>query len=143
MTEQTVRMMAKEFAGAYFDSSKRSKEFREGKQTVKVSKWMTLVDPQGKKIRREVIFNVPFCVAFKTAEEYAASAWPHWVDYARQKLAEMLAKPDGVVHPHLKERIAAALIDDRERQLKQGGKRLRQLQGAEGENRNRGISRQG
>lgn len=126
MTEQTIRSMAKEFAGAYYERSERTPEFRSGTMTTRCFKAMRV--KVGKvTVLKEVEFNVPFRVAFPNVKAYVASAWPHWVDYAREKLSEMLAMSDERVSPRRKEQIFDALLEDRERQLKQGAKQLRQL----------------
>lgn len=128
MTEQTIRHMAKEFAGAWYESNTRSKEFRDG--TMKTKVYRTLRVKVGNTwVHKEVEFNIPFRVAFPRVEDYVKSAWPHWVEYAREKLTEMLFMPDAKVSPLMKERIYDALVDDRERQLKGQGKHLRQLRG--------------
>lgn len=126
MTEQTIRAMAKEFAGAYYERSERTKEFRDGRMKTKCFKAMRVM-VGNVVVLKEVEFMVPFRVAFPDAKAYVASAWPHWVDYAREKLSEMLAMSDERVSPRRKEQIFDALLEDRERQLKQGAMTLRQL----------------
>lgn len=126
MTEMTIRSMAKEFAGAWYERNERTQEFRAGLMKTKCYKTMRVT--VGKiTVLKEVEFEVPFRVAFPNVKAYVASAWPHWVDYAREKLSEMLAMSDERVSQRRKEQIFDALIEDRERQLKQGGKQLRQL----------------
>lgn len=80
MTERTVRHLAKEFAGAYYDSNDRSSRFR-------------------KENPRQIA--------------YTNKMWPHFVDIARQHMVKMLI--DKSVKPHIKEAIAAALIEENEK----------------------------
>lgn len=128
MTEQTIRAMAKEFAGSYYESVHRTKDFREGTMLTKAVKAMH-VKIGGVTVVKEVEFNIPFRVAFPNVKAYVKSAWPHWVEHAREKLSEMLGMPDERVSPLMKERIFAAILEDRERQLRQGAKSLRQIKG--------------
>jgi len=138
MTEQTIRHTAKEFAGTWYESNSRSEEFRNGTMRTKV--YRTLRVKVGNTwVEKEVEFLVPMRVAFPNVEAYVKSAWPHWVDYAREKLAEMLGMPDAKVSPIMKERIFAALVEDRERQLKGAGKHVRQLRGPDEECRGFGF----
>lgn len=126
MTEHTIRAMAKEFAGAWYERNERTREFRAGLMKTKCFKTMRVT--VGKiTVLKEVEFEVPFRVAFPNVKAYVASAWPHWVDYAREKLTEMLTMSDERVPARRKEQIFDALIEDRERQLKHGAKQLRQL----------------
>lgn len=128
MTEQTIRAMAKEFAGAYYESAKRSETFRNGAMLTKAVKAMR-VKVGNVTVLKEVEFNIPFRVAFPNAKAYVVAAWPHWVQEAREKLSEMLGMPDERVSPLLKERIFAALVEDRERQMRGQARSLRQVKG--------------
>lgn len=128
MTEQTIRAMAKEFSGKYYESIHRTAAFREGKMLTKAVKAIH-VKIGGITVVKEVEFNIPFRVAYPNVKAYVKSAWPHWVDHAREKLSEMLGMPDERISPLMKERIFAAILEDRENQLRHGAKRLRQIKG--------------
>lgn len=65
-----------------------------------------------------------FRQTFPSAQKYVAAYWPYFVSAARHVMAHMLGRSD--VHQNLKDAMADSLIDDRERQLKSGGRRLRQ-----------------
>jgi hypothetical protein len=126
VTERTIRSLAKEFAGAWYEQNERSETFRNGTQTVPVVRCMRV--KVGKvTVLKEVEFRVPFRVAFPNADAYVEAYWPHWVEHARAKLAEMLGMPDEKISPQRKEQIFAALIEDREREQRQGGNKLRQV----------------
>lgn len=120
MTERTIRNMAKEFAGAWYEKESRSERFRRGEDKVNA---FTIV--QTATGPREVVVNVPFRVAFPNAQAYVNAAWPHWVEYARTKMAEMLA-PHSTTTERIKHCIADALIEENEKALKHGSKQLLQ-----------------
>lgn len=80
MTERTVRHLAKEFCGAYYDSHERTARFR-------------------RENPNQLI--------------YTNRMWPHFVDIARRKMVQMLT--DNSVKPHIKDAIAAALIEENEK----------------------------
>lgn len=126
MTERTIRSLAKELAGTWYEKNERSDAFRNGTQTVPVVRAMR-VKVGNITVLKDVEFRVPFCVAFPNADAYVEAYWPHWVEFAREKLSEMLGMSDSKVSAVRKEQIFAALIEDRERELKQGGKKLRQV----------------
>ena len=113
MTERTIRMMAKEFAGEFYEQSSRSERFRRGEDLVMVTAVV-----QTEAGPREIAKRIPFKQAFPNAKAYVAASWPHWVAYAREKMVEMLAMSDERVPSVMKERIAAAIIEDREKQIK-------------------------
>lgn len=124
MTEQTIRIMAKELAGKFYEQ-KRSGHFRDPNSLTR-AKRMTR-DPQT-GIRKEVTVVLPFSQAYPTAQSYVNAWWPFFVEAARKALTAMLAQPDARIHPHMKERIFDALIEDREREVHNGAKRLHQRQ---------------
>jgi hypothetical protein len=53
---------------------------------------------------------------------YDTPGWLHWYKGAREQLTEMLSMPQ--VHQNLKDAIYAALLEDREKELKQTDPRL-------------------
>lgn len=89
MTNFTIQHMAKEFAGEFYESRKRSPTFR---------------------------------ARYPNPKVYTAQCWPLWVPAARHVMVKMLTQPH--VHQHLKDGIFEALLDDRERQLRDGAKKL-------------------
>ena len=120
MTERTIRNLAKELAGIFYES-RRTPEFRNGEQLVTV---YHDVNVAGKMM--EVPAKIPFKVAYPTIQHYIRAWWPHFIEPARKMLVAMLAMPDSRVSPLMKERISNALIEDREKELKYGGKYLYQ-----------------
>jgi hypothetical protein len=123
VTERTIRMLAKQMAGAFYEGS-RSGRFREGEDLVDVFfVKQTGIGPV------ECSKKVPLREAFPNAKAYVEGYWPHWYDAARLALVNMLAAPDGRITPHMKDGIADALIEDREKQLKNplDSKYLRQV----------------
>lgn len=91
--EPTIKAMAEELAGKFYEESARSNRFRKAFPTWEHYKkgWQVVADGAVKKI---------------------PPGWMHHVKLARRLLAEMLRKPGAAVHPEMKERIAAALIAD-------------------------------
>ena len=98
MTERTVRSMAKELAGAFYEDN-RSPGFRAAFPTF--THYM-----RGQWVQSDGSIK-----AYRPG-------WLHHVDQARKILALMLGKPDAQVSPVMKERIFDALIEDRDRQFK-------------------------
>lgn len=99
MTEATIRTLAIKYANTYYDMNQRSEKFRKA-----YPKPLNYV--QG-------IMHLP-----DGSRTQGKPAWLHFVNLARSTLVEMLAKPDEVVSPTLKEKIMDALVEDREKQLK-------------------------
>lgn len=95
MVEQTIRNMAKELAGAFYEDN-RSPGFRQTFPTLKA-----YMRGQWHKPTGEIFITKP--------------GWIYHVDLAIKVLGTMLGKPDAVVSPHMKETIAAALIDNHNR----------------------------
>lgn len=95
MTEQTIRNMAKELAGAFYEDN-RSAGFRATFPTLKA-----YMRGQWHKSDGEIFITKP--------------GWVYHVDLAIKVLGTMLGKPDSVVSPVMKERIATALIDNHSR----------------------------
>ena len=137
MTERTIRSMAKELAGTFYDVVRSAENADEKVQITKRGRILLQVDPK------------LFAKTFPTVKDYLAGrrhgrierlldgtvrhiddgsvtddtpGWMHWYDQARQQLVAMLNDP--TVAPALKEGILAAVIEDREKQLKQTDPRL-------------------
>ena len=119
MTERTIRSLAKELAGAFYDN-RRSESFREGAKLVNA--FRVDRDPQT-GLEREVKVKIPFHVAYPNARSYIAAWWPFYVQLARQQLVAMLTMSDARISAHMKECIASALIEDRENEMRNGGGR--------------------
>ena len=91
MVDRTIRSMAKELAGAFYEDN-RTPGFRRTFPTLKAymrGQW----HKDG-----EIFITKP--------------GWVYHVDLAIKVLATMLGKPDSVVNPAMKERISQALIDN-------------------------------
>lgn len=98
MTERTVRSMAKELAGVYYDQE-RTPGFRKAFPTLKAYMRGQWHQPDG-SIR-----------AYRPG-------WQHHVELARKMMATMLGMSDSVVHLNVKNAIFEGLIEDRNRQFK-------------------------
>lgn len=97
MTEQTVRSVAKEIAGAFYEESLRTPGFRQAFPTLQHYMRGQWVQPDGSiKLYRP--------------------GWLHFVDTARKRMAQMLSERG--TSEYLKYRIFDALIEDRNRQFK-------------------------
>lgn len=107
---QTVRMMAKELAGKFYEGE-RSQGFRKAFPTFRHYMRGQWVQADG-----SIKLDKP--------------GWLHHVALARKMLAAMLGKSN--VHDNLKWPIYQAIIDDRERSLRPSAKKLHQV-GFEGE----------
>jgi hypothetical protein len=128
MTERTIKSMAIELAGEFYEG-KRSGRFRSMDELTTARRVMRR--PQDGALI-EVKIRIPFRRAYPTAHSYAVAHWPLFYESARQCLVTMLALPDAKVPPHLKEAIFAAIKEDREKQNRYGGRELfqvRELQG--------------
>lgn len=106
MTEKTVRSMAKELAGTFYEEN-RSAGFRKAFPTFKHYMRGQWVQADG------------------SIKNYRPG-WLHHVALARKLLAAMLGKPDAVVSQTMKDRIFNALIEDREREVGRKAKNLHQ-----------------
>ena len=96
MTEQTVRSVAKEIAGAFYEGN-RTPGFRQAFPTLKHFMRGQWVQPDGSiKLYRP--------------------GWMHFVDTARKRMAIMLG--ENTTSEYLKYRIFDALIEDRDREYK-------------------------
>ena len=92
MTERTIRMMAKELAGKFYEDN-RSEPFRRTFPTLKAymrGQWHQNGD---------IVINKP--------------GWMYHIDLARKVLGTMLSQPN--VSAIMKERIYEALLDEHER----------------------------
>ncbi len=98
MTERTVRMQAKEFAGIFYHEDKRSAGFRAAFPTFKDYMRGHQHMPDG-------------------TIQQIDPGWQHHLGLARKTLAIMLGQPDSKIHPNVKNAIFDALIEDRNRQL--------------------------
>ena len=92
MTEKTIKDVAKELAGAFYEDN-RSDAFRKTFPTLKAYMRGQWHQPNG-----DITINKP--------------GWMYHIDLARKILVTMLGLPDSRVAPVLKERIYDALIDD-------------------------------
>ena len=133
MTERTIRHLAVELAGEFYDTVRSAEKAGEKVQIRKASTGRTLqqIDP------------LAFGKTFPTVKDYLAGrrhgrvkhlpngmvhwvdtgevtedtpGWMHWYDAARQNLVEMLNRPD--IDERRKQQIMDALVEDREKQLK-------------------------
>lgn len=107
MVERTIKSLAKEYAAAFYEMNKRSPQFRRAFPSV--SDYTRGVKTMLNGRKKPGIPN-----------------WVHFVDAARESLSTMLTLSDEKVTPLLKEKIADALIEDREMQLR-GGQMVRQV----------------
>ena len=92
MTERTIRSMAKELAGIFYEDN-RTPAFRQAFPTFKHYMRGQWVQQNG-----DIKIDKP--------------GWLYHVELARKVLASMLSKPDSVVSPAMKERIFEALIEE-------------------------------
>ena len=133
MTEATIRSVAKEIAGEFYQFI-RSAESR-GEKHVQVSR--------GERALLNIRPDV-FGKTYPTVKDYLSGrrhgrigrtpegsiyhiddgslqqdtpGWLYWYDMARQRLVEMLNRND--VTEHMKDRILEAIIEDREKELRQ------------------------
>src|SRR5476649_829651 len=94
MTERTIRMMAKELAGIFYEDN-RSPAFHRTFPTLKAYMRGQLHQ------NGDVILNKP--------------GWMYHIDMARKLLGAMLSQPDAKVSPLMKQRIYEALLEEHER----------------------------
>lgn len=95
MTERTLKEMAKELAGAFYEDN-RSPAFRRTFPTLKAYMRGQWHQPNG-----DIKFDKP--------------GWMYHMDLARELLVRMLGFSDARVSPEMKERIYNAIIEDREK----------------------------
>lgn len=106
--ERTVRSMAKELAGVFYEEPRRSPGFRRAFPTFKDYLKGHWHQPDG----RIKLFT---------------PGWHHHVALARKALTLMLGQPDSVVSPVIKERVFDSLIEDRKRTYQAGNKTVGQV----------------
>lgn len=109
-TNQTIRSVAKELASVFYESN-RSPGFRRAFPTLKHYLRGQWVQPDG------------------SIKAYLPGHLHH-IALARQRLAQMLAQSN--IHENLKEPIYQAILDDRERSMRPGAKKLHQAGLGEG-----------
>src|ERR1035437_3052711 len=95
MTERTIRMMAKEMAGVFYEDN-RSQQFRMAFPTLQSYMRGQWHQPDG-----QIIINKP--------------GWMYHIDLARKLMGAILSQPDSKVSPIMKERIYEALLDEHSR----------------------------
>lgn len=110
MTERTIRHLAKELAGKFYEQ-KRSDRFRSKDSLTRARRLVQ--HPDGR--HEEVIVVVPFFQAYPDARTFVKAHWPLFVEPARQCMVTMLALKG--VHDNMKRGIYDALLEDREKQL--------------------------
>jgi hypothetical protein len=134
MTERTIKHLAIELAGKFYDTVRSAEKAGEKVQIRQSSTGRTLqqIDPRafGKTFPTEKDYiagrrhgrvkhqrdGSVFWV--DTGEVYEDTpGWLHWYDMARQMLVEMLGRPD--ISEHRKKQIFDAIVEDREKQMKQ------------------------
>lgn len=96
MTERTIRILAKELAGAFYEDNSRSIKFRTAFPTLRHYMRGQWVMPDG-----DIVIKEP--------------GWTHHIALARKMLATMLEQPEGRISKLMKERIYDALIDEHNR----------------------------
>ena len=98
MTERTIRSLAKELAGIFYEDSARSEKFRRAFPTLRDYMRGLWHQPDG-----DILIKEP--------------GWTHHIEMARKMLTLMLGQPDARVSPIMKERIYDALIEEHEKAL--------------------------
>ena len=135
MTERTIQHIARELAGEFYDFVRSAESRGEKVQLQQRGRTLLVIDP------------LLFGKAYPTVKHYLAGhrcgqvnrdwesgttthindgkvyqdtpGWLYWYDLARQRAVEMLNSSS--VHDNLKAAIMDAVIEDREKQLKQEG----------------------
>ena len=106
MTERTIRSMAKQLAGAFYEDN-RSHKFRQAFPTLKAYMRGQWHQPNG-----DIKIDKP--------------GWVYHIKLARELLTRMLGYPDSQVSAVMKERIYDALIEEREKATKPTALRAKQ-----------------
>ena len=142
LTERTIRSLAKELAGKFYEMNVDAEARGEKVHMRMRGRTMQTIEPG------------LFRKSFPTAKDYIVGrrygviqhlpngvvrwvdtegrwtqdtpGWSHWYDAARQQLVAMLN--EGSVSDHMKECIMAALVEDREQQLKAEAARIKPSQ---------------
>lgn len=116
MTERTIRSLAKELAGAFYEGT-RTGRFRADDAMCRARR----LHKHANGLVEEVVVQVPFHEAYPTVHHYVKAHWPYFYDLARKQMTQMLAMPS--VHPNVKAAIFEALKEDNEKQLTEQAKR--------------------
>jgi hypothetical protein len=95
MTERTIRMMAKEMAGVFYEGN-RSPAFRRAFPTLQ-----SYMRGQWHQSDGDVVINKP--------------GWMYHIDLVRKLMGSMLSQSDTRVSPIMKERIYEALLEEHEK----------------------------
>ena len=106
MTEHTIRMMAKELAGIFYEDN-RSPAFRRTFPTLKA-----YMRGQWHQADGQLVITKP--------------GWMYHVDMARKILGTMLTMPDSKVSALMKERIYDALLEEHKRATSPQAKKVLQ-----------------
>ena len=106
MTEKTIKDVAKELAGAFYEDN-RSDAFRKTFPTLKAYMRGQWHQPSG-----EIIINKP--------------GWMYHIELARKVLGSMLSKPDAQVSQVMKDRIYDALLEEHEKATRPTAKKILQ-----------------
>jgi hypothetical protein len=121
MTERTIRSMARELAGRFYEQ-KRSDRFRSKDSLTRARVFER--QPDGSVA--DVVKIMPFFEAYPTAQKFAAAHWPFFKEPAVRCFVAMLAMPDSRVSPYMKQCIYDALIEENEKARALGAKQLLQ-----------------
>ena len=106
MQDRTVRAMAEELAGIFYEQNVRTPRFR-------------LAFPTFRHYQKGLKVNTDGSItAYRPG-------YQHHMEQARQMLALMLS-PNSKVHPNLKEKIYEGMLAD-QKQIAQAGRRVRRL----------------
>lgn len=133
MAERTIAHLARELAGTFYDHVREAESAGDKVQMAKRGRVFLEIDPK------------LFAKTFPTVRDYlrgrrhgridrdwktgrvsyvddgsvtmSTPGWLYWYDQARQMLTVMLGRPD--IHDNVKQGIYAALLEDREKELKQ------------------------
>ena len=106
MTERTIRSMAKELAGVFYEDN-RSVRFRRSFPTIKHYMRGQWIQPSG-----EILIKEP--------------GWTHHIDLAKKMLVSMLSQSDNRVSTLMKERIYDALIEEHNKSISSKSKTVTQ-----------------
>lgn len=105
MTERTIKEMAKELAGVFYEDQKRTPGFRKAFPTLKAYMRGQWHQPNG-----DIKIDKP--------------GWMYHVDLARKMLVQMLGRKD--VSEVMKERIYDAIIEDHQKATSPKAKKVTQ-----------------
>lgn len=107
MTDQTVKEMAKELAGVFYEDSARTPGFRKAFPTFQSYMRGQWHQPDG------------------SIKAYLPG-WKHHMELARKVLSTMLGQPDARISPFMKEKIFDGLIADRNQSFHKAARQLHQ-----------------